>query len=114
MHLTNTAQMSVNEEKLLKRFLLLLTNYCLIEDPGIGASLSAECTLLILCSDNLSNKAIWWSFEAFAHVYSCIVIVNDDQQDATILAYLFIPNQPTCFGRCLRPSSGALDCIYSF
>jgi len=20
----------------------------------------------------------------------------------------------TCFGRCLRPSSGALDCIYSF
>jgi len=28
-------------------------------------------------------------------VYPCIVsiIVNDDQQDATILAYLFIPNQ---------------------
>jgi len=20
----------------------------------------------------------------------------------------------TCFGRCFRPSSGALDCIYSF
>ena len=28
-------------------------------------------------------------------VYPCIasIIVNDDQQDATILAYLFIPNQ---------------------
>ena len=23
----------------------------------------------------------------------CCVIVNDDQQDATILAYLFVPNQ---------------------
>ena len=29
-----------------------------------------------------------------AFVYPCIasIIVNDDQQDATILAYLFIPN----------------------
>jgi len=41
------------------------------------------------------------------------IIVNDDQQDATILAYLFLVSS-TCFGRCLRPSSGALDCIYSF
>ena len=29
------------------------------------------------------------------------------------LIYLFLIS-PACFGRCLRPSSGALDCIYSF
>jgi len=28
------------------------------------------------------------------------------------LIYLFLISS-TCFGRCLRPSSGALDCIYS-
>jgi len=27
--------------------------------------------------------------------------------------YLY-PISYTCFGRCFRPSSGALDCIYSF
>ena len=45
---------------------------------------------------------------------SIAIIVNDDQQDATILAYLFIHNQLYMFRGCLRPSSGALDCIYSF
>jgi hypothetical protein len=44
-------------EKLLKRFLLLLTNYCLIEDAGISLSYSAECTLL-LSYDKLRNKAV--------------------------------------------------------
>jgi len=29
------------------------------------------------------------------------------------LIYLFLISS-ACFGRCLRPSSGALDCIYSF
>jgi len=45
------------------------------------------------------------------------IIVNDDQQDATVLVYLFIYLfliSSTCFGRCLRPSPGALACIYSF
>ena len=42
-----------------------------------------------------------------------LTIANDDQQDATILVYLFLTSS-TCFGRCLRPSPGALDCIYSF
>ena len=42
------------------------------------------------------------------------VSVNDHQQDATILAYLFTPNQRYMFRGCLRPSSGALDCIYNF
>jgi hypothetical protein len=44
------------------------------------------------------------------------IVVNDDQQDATIFGlfiYLFLISS-TCFGRCLRPSSRALDCIYSF
>ena len=33
-------------------------------------------------------------------VYPCIasIIVNDDQQAATILVYLFIPISSTCFG----------------
>ena len=46
-------------------------------------------------------------------VFPCFasIIVNDDQQDANILASLFLISS-TCFGRCLRPSSGALDCIY--
>ena len=49
-------------------------------------------------------------------MYPCIVsiIVNDDQQDATILAYLFIPNQLYVFRAMSSPSSGARDRIYSF
>ena len=40
------------------------------------------------------------------------IIVNDVQQDADILAYLFLTKiSSTCFGRCLRQSPGALDCI---
>jgi hypothetical protein len=44
------------------------------------------------------NACPWNYANANQHltfVYPCIVsiIVNDDQQDATILAYLFIPNQ---------------------
>jgi len=46
----------------------------------------------VCCSGNrkLINLTLNLTF-----VYPCIVsiIVNDDQQDATILAYLFIPNQ---------------------
>ena len=38
-------------------------------------------------------------------------IANDDQQDATILVFYLFLISSTCFG---RPSSGALDCIYSF
>jgi hypothetical protein len=37
----------------------------------------------------------------------------DNQQDATILIYLFLIS-PTYFGRCFRPSSGAYHCDYSF
>ena len=51
--------------RLLTRFLLLLTNYCLIEDTGIGA--------FILC---LSNKATWWSFTAFSRVCPCILYIS--------------------------------------
>jgi hypothetical protein len=41
--------------------------------------------------------------------------VDDDQQEATIfwIIYLFLISS-TCFGRCLRPSSGEFDCIYIF
>jgi hypothetical protein len=37
-----------------------------------------------------------------------------NQQDATIQVNLLFLFGSTCFGRCFRPSSGALDCIYSF
>ena len=43
-----------------------------------------------------------------------VITVNDDQQDPTILAYSFIPNLLYMFRAMFRPSSGALDCIYSF
>jgi len=37
----------------------------------------------------------------------------DSQLDATIIILLIISNGSTCFGRYFRPSSGALDCVYS-
>jgi len=40
------------------------------------------------------------------------IITIDNQQDATILIYLFLICS-TCFGRCFRPSSGAYYCNYS-
>ena len=36
------------------------------------------------------------------------------QQEATLQVNLLFLVDHTCFGRCFRPSSGALDCIYSF
>ena len=38
---------------------------------------------------------------------------ESNQQDATIEVNLLFLVSSTCFDRCLRPSSGALDCIYS-
>jgi hypothetical protein len=37
---------------------------------------------------------------------------ESNQQDATIQVSLLFLVSSTCFGRCFRPSSGALDCIY--
>jgi len=39
---------------------------------------------------------------------------KSNQQDATIHVNLLFLVGSTCFGRCFCPSSGALDCIYSF
>jgi hypothetical protein len=39
---------------------------------------------------------------------------ESNQQDATIQVNLLFLVSSTCFGRCLRPLSGALDFIYSF
>jgi len=38
---------------------------------------------------------------------------ESNQQDATVQVNLLFLVSSTCFGRCFRPSSGALDCIYS-
>ena len=40
-------------------------------------------------------------------------IIINNQQDATILIYLFLIIS-TCFGLCFRPSSEAYQCYYSF
>ena len=42
-------------------------------------------------------------------------VINYDynQRDATIQVNLLFLVSSTCFGRCFRPPSGALDCIYS-
>ena len=39
---------------------------------------------------------------------------ESNQQDATLQVNLLFLVSSTCFGRCFRPSPGALDCIYSF
>jgi len=46
-------------------------------------------------------RASWYDYE-------------NNKQDATIQVNLLFLVGCTCFGRCFRPSSGALDCIYSF
>ena len=40
-------------------------------------------------------------------------VYESNQQDATMQVNLLFLVSSTCFGRCFRPSSGALDCIYS-
>ena len=55
-------------------------------------------------------------FRDLTFVCPCIVsiIVNDDHQDTTILAYLFIPNQLYMFRAMYSPIIRSTDCIYSF
>ena len=43
-----------------------------------------------------------------------VSLVIDDQQDATLWFINLFPISSTCFGRCVRPPSGAHDCAYSF
>ena len=38
---------------------------------------------------------------------------KNNQQDALYRLILLFQVSSTCFGRCFRPSSGVLDCIYS-
>jgi len=42
-----------------------------------------------------------------------ITTYESNQQDATIQVNLLFLVRSTCFGRCCRPSSGALDYTYS-
>jgi len=44
---------------------------------------------------------------------SAVVGSTNSQLDATIIILLTISISSTCFGRQSRPSSGALDCVYS-
>jgi len=42
------------------------------------------------------------------------IIPNYSQQDARFLKFIYFYRRFTCFGRFLRPSSGAHNCTYSF
>jgi len=48
----------------------------------------------------------------FKHKVQCTLKINS-QLAATIIILLIISIISTCFGRKFRPSSGALDCVYS-
>ena len=67
----------------------------------IGPSVSeeVEITLKVIGKEGLNKNLTF--------VYPCIasIFVNDDQQDATILAYLFIPNQLYMFRAMCSPIS---------
>jgi len=57
-----------------------------------------------------------WIFVLFRHIYirtfaACNSI--NSQLDATIMILLIISISSTYFGQKFRPSSGALDCVYS-
>ena len=88
--------------------------YSKLSNRNIGCSHPGKGKIFFLFQ-NIKNSSV-------ADQVSCLTgklgtIVIDDQQDATILVYLFIYLfliSSTFFGRCIRPSSGALDCIYSF
>jgi len=45
--------------------------------------------------------------------YRNLLDYESNQQDATTQVILLFLVSSTCFGRCFRPPSGALDCIYS-
>jgi len=54
-----------------------------------------------------------WKTFFLTFMFPCIVsiFITDNQQDATMLIYLFLISS-TCFGRYFRPSSGAYHCNY--
>jgi len=47
------------------------------------------------------------------NVEGIVLNYESSQQDANIQVNLLFVVSSTCFGRCFRPSSGALNCIYS-
>jgi len=73
---------------------------------GHSVNNAHKCLLLL---DNFRSKVYVLLFK----VHSECELYNYDQQDVTIFYYLFLKGS-TCFGRCLRPSSGAHNCTFSF
>ena len=72
-----------------------------VDNPSVLNSVNFYCSCKSDTGENTVVK-LW------------VVIVNDDQQDATILVYLFIiPNQLYMF-RAMSLPIIALDCLYSF
>ena len=60
---------------------------------------------------NVMDDMSSYKLDVHESVHCDVYEIN--QQDATIQVNLLFPVSSTCFGRCFRPSSGALHCIYS-
>jgi hypothetical protein len=83
-------------------------------------NLDPHSQLFIFNYTDSFNAWRWKSFLLFKCRYKCDVHESaswynyeSNQQDATIQVNLLFLVSSTCFGRCFRPSSGALGCIYS-
>jgi hypothetical protein len=70
--------------------------------------------------ESLNKQCVAYSYRSFAEGVEEVLAgdINlsnyiNSQLDATIIIVLIISISSTCFGRKFRPSSGALDCVYS-
>jgi len=74
-----------------------------------GRDVIIKVLLVFICNTGIFVRFLWNLY--FLDKISKNKIANDDQQDAIILVFYLFLISSTCFE---RPSSGALDCIYSF
>jgi len=82
---------------------------CWRTDCPKGNTNHATCMFISKLYKLSSVLFIWYSCVCA----SLIWFFNYSQQDATIFDYLFLKGS-TCFGRFLRPSSGAYNCTLNF
>jgi hypothetical protein len=77
--------------------------------------IASELTSLLLAVAVIQRRRQRHIFFPAVILLSLILIYSFkyNQQDATLYNILYYCQCSTCFGRFLRPSSGALNCIYS-
>jgi hypothetical protein len=81
-----------------------------IQTPGNHPEENIQCTATLTCfvlNCSEPGPVSYWHTSMYRFNY------ESNQQDATIQVNLLFLVSSTCFGRCFRPSSEALDCIYS-